>query len=353
MKKILALIFVLTALLAFTSCSSDLPEGMQLVYGGEDAGYYFYAPEEWTVPQNTGEIKSAYASRVDTTSVIFSQVHPTLPEGYEGTLDEYFFGEYFNDSLKEYTITPTVELNGELTEFGKKNETADTAKRYTFNYEYSEHKFGFTQILIKYGTRYFLFQYTALLEERTDGETYYAYYSDKVAEVIKNFRFVGDGKESDEESYFKDSDGYSLVSDSSLSGFDLYVPEGFTKDYSSAIVSATHSDGSNISLTRAVSTGVSVDKYWENRKEELEAIFGEITVIRENEAATLGNSEQAFAYEYTYEYNGKTYHVYQVLAVAGNIFLQNGYVLTFTTQDVNYTSHIEEIQTVITKVNFK
>ena len=80
MKKIGAILILIATLCAsmfcLTSCSDgeSLPEGMQLIAGGESLGYYFYGPEEWTV-SNIGEIKSAYASRVDTSSA------SSLPSG--------------------------------------------------------------------------------------------------------------------------------------------------------------------------------------------------------------------------------------------------------------------------------
>ena len=78
MKKSITLISLITILFALVfslaGCSgSDTRDGMQLVAGGESLGYYFYAPEEWT-PSSVGEIKAAYISRVDPTSVSFAEV---------------------------------------------------------------------------------------------------------------------------------------------------------------------------------------------------------------------------------------------------------------------------------------
>ena len=196
MKKICALILALTltaaSVLSLSSCggNSDTPDGMQLVFGGESAGYYFYAPKEWTV-SNTGEIKSAYASRVDSTSVSFAEVHPDRNEpGVDA--ESYFFNSYFNDSISEFpeSMKPTVTLNGEPTVFGKEGATADKAVKYTYNYKYLDNTFGFMQILMKEGDRYFVFTFCALLEVRTDNKTYYDYYLEKLQKVIEEFRFV-------------------------------------------------------------------------------------------------------------------------------------------------------------------
>ena len=73
MKKLGFVAIAIAILTLFASCGGgdDLPEGMQLVRGGDDVGYYFYAPEEWTVANN-GEISAAYASKIDISSVTFA-----------------------------------------------------------------------------------------------------------------------------------------------------------------------------------------------------------------------------------------------------------------------------------------
>ena len=135
MKKVCAFLLILATLTlslgALTSCSNEnqVPEGMQLVAGGEALGYYFYAPEEWTV-SNVGEIKSAYVSRVDTTSVSLVKVSPEsfFPEGEDA--DTYFFGSYFMASMKDFKGEPKVTSeNGEAVSFGTETEGADKARR--------------------------------------------------------------------------------------------------------------------------------------------------------------------------------------------------------------------------------
>ncbi len=172
MKKIVALLslIAMTVTLTFSlfSCSGDdVPDGMQLIAGGESLGYYFYGPEEWTI-SNIGGVKSAYASRVDSSSVSLTEVYPVdfLPDGAEGA-DEYFFGSYFKDSLTEFPNEPKVSNpDGENIIFGKEGESADKAKKYTYTYEYFDYTagksatFGFMQILIKKADRYFIFTFS-------------------------------------------------------------------------------------------------------------------------------------------------------------------------------------------------
>jgi hypothetical protein len=355
MKKFGIFILMLVLALSLSSCKKDdLPEGMQLVCGGEEYGYNFYAPEEWTV-SNVGEIKSAFASRVDSTSISFAEVFGEHFNKSDKTDEEYFFSDYFNDSLSGFAITPTVTISGEAFEFGTEENKADRVLKYAFNYEYKSHKFGFLQLFIKEGDRYFILTYTALLEERSDGKTYYEYHTERLTSVINNFEFITYAPAADNtEEEIKDADGYILVSDKSLCGFELFVPEGFKKDYASAIVSASHEDKSNITLTEATSTGVAITDYWEKRKADIEAITGStVTEIKVNEPAKLGNANTAFSYEYTFVYNNEVYHIYQVLAIEGPLLLQKGYVLTFTAKEEVYSTHIDEILKTAEKVNFK
>ena len=393
MKKIVAILLLAAALICasvtLTSCSGgvEIPEEMQLVCGGEEFGYYFFAPEEWTI-SNVGEIKSAYASRVDPTSVSLVEVKPEsfLPDGKE--CDTYFFNSYFNESLKEFKGEPKLSNpDGELTVFGKEGESADKAKRYTYTYEYFDYtaektiKFGFMQYLLKHDGRYYIFTYSSSMEKRTGStESYYDYYLDKddkegkLTKVIKEFRFITKTGETEEKQYITDSDGYILASDPSLAGFNLYVPSEFKVDYSSAIVSATHSDGTNVNMTATAGTNENVNAYMHRRLNELQAFAeniecdymtdenGNILVENENSDRKVlkytklddfGGAITAYAYEYTYTVGGEKYYVYQVISIEGWLLNYNGYVLTYTVKESNRASHTEELNNIIKKVTFE
>ncbi len=393
MKKTIALISLIAmltaALFSLAGCSgSDTPEGMQLVAGGESLGYYFYAPEEWT-PSSVGEIKAAYISRVDPTSVSFAEIKnfEKMPEGVDKK--DYFFGQYFKDSLEEFpdkNPPKVAKEDGEAIVFGKEGETADEARRYTYTYEYFDYtanetfKFGVMQILIREADRYYIFTYTASMEEKLSGTTTYDYYlgdeedEGKVQEIISEFRFVPITEEEEEaKTPETDEDGFALVSDKDLAGFSLYVPPMFTEDYSSAIVSATHTDGSNISFTEAKGTNENVNSYMRRRLGQLQEIVekdslkydfmydedGNALTDPEGEKVIayktieFGNADAANAYEYTFTYNGSEYHVYQVIAVEGWTLSYQGYVFTYTAKEANYSLHFDDVMKTIEKVRFK
>ena len=356
MKKLVFVILLIICTLGLISCSSDgAPDGMQLVAGSAEKGYYFYAPEEWTV-SNLGEINAVFVSNLDVTSVTFTQIDAENFKKSDKAVsdEEYFFNNYFDDMKNEFPSDTVYTLSGENCVFGKADEAADKAKKYTYNYTYNEHKFGFMQILIKHDSDFYIFTYTALLENKTKDKTYYDYYLEKLQSIIDNFRFTEKSAGSDSTNdYERDGDGYICVSRKKLCGFELYVPDTYSVDYSSAIVSVTTADGSNINVTEATKTGLSAEDYWKSRKEELSSVVTNLTVISEGVETKLGNnSKWAFAYEYTYEYNGEKFHVYQINAVNGSMLFAKGYCFTFTAKEENYENHKDELVKIIEKVKF-
>ena len=354
MKKITALFVLIFALFALAACSpgDDTPEGMQLVFGGEEAGYCFYAPEDWLV-SNIGEIKSAYISRVNTTSVSFVKVE--LPDIADKAT--YFFTSYFNDNAAEFAKLKDFALleSGKDISFGMGEYAATKAQQYIYGYEYAGHKFAFMQILVQHDEDFFLFTYSALNEAEEGVTPNYEKYLDKAKSVIDNFRFTGPNKETpDTTEYERDEDNYKLITDKAYSGFEFYVPDSFEPNYSSAIVSASTPDGSNVNMTKATSTGVYATTYWEMRKTELSAFASDITEIEINKETKLGNNSStfykdwAYSYEYTFKYGENVYHVYQILAIDG----MEGYVFTYTALEENYLKHFDEVLSIIEKVRF-
>ncbi len=372
MKKILALILILASLAAFVSCgeSDDTPDGMKLVFGGDDAGYYFYAPEEWLI-SNVGGIKAAYISTVNTTSVSFAEVELDEVENKEN----YFFESYFNDHLSEFTGNKikdfTLKENGKNFVLGTGEYAADRASQYIYTYKYPSfrydgdatvenpnvvyYEFCFMQILAMHEGRFYILTYSAQ-NEAPEGQTpNYEKYLEKFTTIIENFRFVdikNDGKEEIEYEY--DEDGYKCISDKDLAGFKFYVPKDFNADYSSAIVSATHEDGSNVNITQATAFDVAASDYWIMRRNELSNIVTDLQEIRINEQTRLGNNssnlfgDRAYLYEYTYTYDGQDYHVYQIIAINGS----KVYAFTFTATEENYQKHIESVEKIVKKVKF-
>ncbi len=128
----------------------------------------------------------------------------------------------------------------------------------------------------------------------------------------------------------------------------------------------------NVSLTQATSTGVRIIDYLKTRKDQLDGLFENFTdiaievktkadtslnelyttfpdaEISRNSELNFGGLASAVAYEYTYEYQGTVYHVYQVMGVN----TANGYVFTYTATEDCYYDYIDEIKDILGKVVF-
>ena len=352
MKRIIATVLALITLLgvlALTSCGkNDVPDGMQVVKGGEDVGYYFYGPEEWVVA-NYGEIGCTYVSKIDMSSMTFVET-----EKPAGTVAEYFESEKV-----KFPYEITVSVNGDECNFGN----AYSAKKYVYTYTYKEFSYTCMQIFVTHGERFFIFTYTANNSKRNGGDlSYYEYYLEKVQATIEAFRIVDKSATTAAPEYEKDTEGYKLISDKDLAGFKLYVPDSFHVDHSSALVSATHADGSTVSMSRSTYTEVSSEAYWEARKKNIEAYADKVPegeggalvssvkqIGDEPTQLKLADTKWALAYEYTYVYDGVTYHVYQVHIVQS---MTDGYVFTYMAKEENYQTHLAEIEKVLNKITY-
>ena len=367
MKKLLVAILITLSLLVFTGCGDgeSAPDGMQLVYGSDADGYRFYAPKEWIVA-NHEDYAAAYVSTVNTTSVVLSKTE--MPSG---TIQEYF--------AKELSKFPFEVKATELKSCNFGN--ADVAYSCVYDYTYQGRNMRAMQILASFNEDFYIFTYNSFNETRfgeADDQTYYDYYMPKAQSCIDNVAFFekGDASYEEEPSYEKDADGFNVVSDKSLSSFTLAVPDAYRVDYSSGIVSVTREDGANVTVSKATYTGVTRDEYWNARVDSLKSIIdkktdsatGEVltetvknesgedvvvpvttlNIISEHTLITLSDVDWACAYEYTYDFAGNTYHIYQVLIVDG----YDGFVFTYSAPNEAYDAHIDEAMTILGKMTF-
>ena len=365
MKKLLLILITLLALALLCGCGDeyDTPEEMQFVGGGAEKGYYFFAPEEWTVGKEMDGIDYVYVSRVDTTSVSFAEIDPesfvNLKPDPAMSDEEFFLSHYFESTKSEFPESVQYgNNNGQNYTLGSGDTKASKSVKCNFSYivesGYTDatERVGFLQIFASHGGKFYILTYAATLNEKEEGTSTFDHYLEKLQLIIDNFRFTEASGEPEKTEYPTDSDGDILASDKKLCGFDLYVPADFEVDYSSAIVSATHKDGSNLTVTRATATGTTIEKYWEFRKSELDIYVDSITDIGTNpHAIDFSNAKNAAACEYTYVYNGKTFHVYQIFAVSGGLS-QKGYIFTYTALEENFSLHLDDINRVLEKVNF-
>ena len=331
-----------------TNNGEDAPDGMQTVKGGEEYGFYMYAPAEWTVA-NHGDIAAVYTSKIDNSSVTFAEGE--MPEN----IIEYFAEEMAN---LPFEITPV----GDEADFGKACTfgNATEAYKFIFSYTYDEIPFRCMQILVKHDGRFFIFTFTSYETERREGETYYDYYLESVQKVIDSFKFV-EKKAGDETTveYERDEDGYILISDKKLAGFDMYVPESWRVIDSSAIVSALGENGASVNISKPTYTDVNYVQYWEHRMESLNRIIDKTVDTDGKEVSSLkllneGRLERdgvdnAYFYEYEYTLFGKTYRVYQALLAVDSF---SGYVFTYSAEAAVFEESLEEAMRVLDKARF-
>lgn len=352
MKKIVALLLCLITLFSLVSCGSDLPEGAELpegmqYAGGAPYGFYLYVPEEWTLTA-MDDIVGAFVSTLDLSSISMTRVQKPI----DMDIDAYFKSTMADMPFENFALVQdgVSRLLGDI-----------TAKGYEYTYSYKPYEkdvqtYRVMQVISEREGAFYIFTYTALDELKNAEKTYFQTHAEDVNAILDSIQFVTPTAEENETvEYEKDEDGYLLVSKKRIAGFDFFMHPEWKCTLSSGIVEVSSPDGNaKINMTEAKDTGVVVSDYWEKRKSDLERYTdGAITVIKENETTAFGDADQALAYEYTYTYRGKTYHTYQVILVHSKIpvFLQKGYVFTFTATEDAYAAHIDAVLKMIEKVD--
>lgn len=363
LKFTLILVLMLSVLFSCSTNENTAPEGLQVAKENKAGGYIFYAPEHWSII-NTPDVCCAKVSAINNTSISF--VEAKMPNEDIRT--------YFENSLAEFPSaiaeTMKITLRDEKCEFGNAN---GEAYKYIYTYEYQDHDFACMQILLTHSDRFYIFTYTSYGDVTDDSSTYRQYLS-AVQLAIDNFTFTESNESEPEKEYTKDEDGYNIVSDEAVTGYSLYLPEDYEVVYSDGFIRAKISSGANISLSQATQTGIGILDYLKLRKEEMQVIatdFSDVAItlateIEEgsgvldnwkfdvkpsyDEAITFGNLEKGsiIVYEYTYVFDGRMYHVYQLMGVDSI----NGYVFTYTALENEYHEHIDEIKTILEKVKF-
>ena len=343
-RKLISLVMIFALALSLASCGGEsAPTGMKAASDSSRVGYKLYVPEEWTV-SNLGNITAAYVSSLDSSSISLVEA-----ENPEGTL-----AEYFEEHLSDFPTAPQ-DLRSENALFGNATE----AIKYTYNLEHTPNpgaqtdgeaampRVGFMQVLIRFNERFFIFTYSALLEKRNDEATYYEHHLPDVQAIMDN-AFFTTGETTNEQPSYEVNDGFKLISDKSLSGFSLYVPESYAVTISSGIVTAESERGAVLTVMKMTVGQIYFSDYWELRRAELAQIFGEVNEISKNTPVTIGNVSNAYAYEYSYVYSGVTYRVYQVFLATGS-----GYAFTMTAPEEVYDAHRDELGEIMEKIVFE
>lgn len=365
MKRILsfalAVVMIFTACLTLSSCSENdgAPSGMKLARGGDNLGYYFYVPEAWSV-SNQGDIAVAFASKVARTSVTL--VKTELPEGELGeAMTAKLFKSPEAGVIEDYFKSLSFPFEITVTETLKATEFGDADKAFSFCYEYKldELTVKVLQYYIIGAGGTFLFTYTSNTAESYSGSTNYELYFAGAQEMISAFKTVkpaGDAETVPE--YVKDADGYILVSDKVLSGFDLYVPSDYKVDYASGAVGVSKGTTS-LTVTEISYNALTLEEYVMNRITDLGKLVGEVKSTRgakieksediARESLSARGDVTIFTYEYTYSYRGVDYTVYQALISPDR---SEFFAFTLTASNEDYATLEGELKAILDKLVF-
>lgn len=374
MRKFWAILILITsAMLCFVSCKDsevDVPDGLQIIKISKAEGYQFFGPEKWTIA-NDGDIA---ASHVSVGGVVKASVSFTKSEMPVGGLKEYFESQ---KPLFAYEITvkeePSVALGNADGE--------SYAVVYTF--KYNETDYACMQIFAKNSGGFYIFTYTAEGDPASE-DSYYQKYIEAIRLSAESFKFTEKSSDAPASDSEVGADGYKLVSDKDIAGFDLYLPSDYTVISSDAHVSAKVSDGANIYISKATDTNVFVLDYLKMRKTEILKFADNVTDIKislkteydsesemfngwddlmnvmpvYDESLVFGDLDdnRVVAYEYTYEVAGVKYHVYQVIGITSGVLDTSigaaGYLFTYTATEEEYAKNIDEIHNILQRIRF-
>ncbi len=371
-KTLFILMLILSLSFILSSCSGDgeeVPEGLQVIEINKEHGFKFYGPEGWIITN----------SKVDADKVIWgakmSSVNNISINLVKSEMPGTDIKSYFEESISEFpeSFEVTVVSEPSLSNFGNAKE----AYKCIYTYKYKGKDLTCMQYYIKNDGDFYIFQYTSYGDVNSEESDFSVYY-DKIELSVNNFIFTEKGEKPEDTSPDNtlDSDGYKLVSDPDLTGFELYLPESAVIIESSGYVNARLSENANIMLVKSQKTGVGIVDYLKTRKSELEGLFGEVTDIKIELAVKPEASEEAvnemfsdfdvtavvnentvfgdlkkgglILYEYSYKYNREVYRVLQILGVDSF----NGYVFTYTAKESDYSANLDTVTKILEKVKF-
>ena len=380
LKTALLLCLLITALALLCACgeSDGAPEGMQLCAGSDSLGFYFYVPEEWML-SSYANIHSAFVAKIDITSASYTEVTPpalsddeTMPVSQRRALAAK---DYFDRSMSSYKAGYTTLIDCESVTFGN----AEHAFKFVYDHEYQNSKFRTMQILVYFEDRFGIFTFNSYNTPLTTDKPQFEYYAEKTQGIIDSFKFVSAKGENppsaDEGEPVYDADCYLLASDKKRAGFELYIPKELKVVHSDGLVVVELGKDASFSATKSNITGVTYDGYFKSRVEELETLFGTVTVITEEGEwecvkcngknapevskcaqcqtersigvrCEIDGATAAFLYEYTYSFMGEEYRVYQVLAATRT----TGYCFTYTARAEDFDTHLDTVLAILGKV---
>ncbi len=147
--------------------------------------------------------------------------------------------------------------------------------------------------------------------------------------------------------------GMQLIDDDVVD-YRLYVPEDWTESISTGAVGAYYSaeDPTNVTVMMwNDDVNATVDDWWEGYQEDFTAVYDDFEIIS-TDNATLGGLT-AKRYEYTGTLASTEFHYIQYVCMRYSVSVSAVYVLTFTSTEENYESHLEELESIVEYFEFE
>lgn len=355
MKRLTALLLLITLLLSLVACSgstptAELPEGMRLVEEGD--GYTFYAPEDWAVDTSTG-VPTAYVSAVDPSSITLVRVATDL-----SPID------YFASSLPSLQKTISgfaldEDAADDNTTLGGKSAIVRVYRGKVLDTPYA-----FKQYLAKVDGYLYLFTYTAMDTVPSGSKTYFERYEEMADAAADALLFTGTKApgEVGDKPPVTNADGLVLISDPAISRYSLYVPATWQVDLKNGTTSATR-EGAVLSVTYEIPKEENIEAYWEAKNEAYATLYPSYTPLRDEWTAPVENREdvvswlgdrQAVRRAFTFTRGGVTYKTTRYLTVDGIYVYTLSYTAAYTGDgNDTYTAYYPDFEATARAFSFK
>lgn len=178
MKKILALLLALTALLSLSACGArdlDAPSGYKQASSDEYCDYVLYVPSAWNaesaktnlttaaVPVGNSKLTVSVAKLESRAVNAKGEPIETLAQYWDDCKDEY---AYLTNSTVNEAKSETIRLGTKWEEAEKAK--AHTAYRYVFAGDYQGTSYTFAQVFVLNGSDLYCITMTVATEHYTD-----------------------------------------------------------------------------------------------------------------------------------------------------------------------------------------
>ncbi len=147
-------------------------------------------------------------------------------------------------------------------------------------------------------------------------------------------------------------EGMKLASDPKLASYTLYVPESWTVDTQTAVTRAycSKEDRSSVIVMTgdAENTDDPIKAWWESGLPELEALYEDFKLEKEDGEKTKLGGADAVKYVYSGTFEKEKFKFTQIAAVKKGVI----YVFTFGGTEDKWKSHVEEVEKMIENFSF-